>query len=175
MQKLVMVFVLWLSVLSPLYSCSAFLVARNGTVLAGNNEDSRYPLTKMWVVPRNNGNYGRIYFGYDDLVSQGDLPETAKMGVYQFERYHIPGTDRVYLGDTAPTISLRKEEGRFYMRRNYGYGSEYQLFPEDDGRYFALTRHFKFTLEFDEGNNLKLLVNLHQLPDKPWVMELEKQ
>lgn len=388
-----MVFIMWLTTLSPLFPCSAFLVARNGTVLAGNNEDSRYPLTKMWVVPGKQGSYGRIYFGYNDLVSQGgvndkglfydgfattrqsinkdngkplyndffvdfwdrimstcstveevvafmesynfsgnpvlehsmlmfgdaqgnsviiegekilrkqgdfqlvtnfyqsltdsitcerflvgqkalteleevsvesatgvlqamhtdytrysqvydlcngkiyvynnhnyqecvtfdiagelakgpayydlpslftehtdayqalrnkyqnkqkalfnnyynvqgDLPETAKMGDYRFENYYIPGTDRVILEDSAPTISLRKEAGGFYMRRNYGYSSEYQFFPEAEGRYFSLTRHFKFTLIFDEEDKLKLLVNLHQSSGEPWVMELRKQ
>jgi tetratricopeptide (TPR) repeat protein len=52
-----------------------FMIARNGKVLAGNNEDSFNPLTKMWFVPAPDGKYGVVYFGYDTKYPQGGMNE----------------------------------------------------------------------------------------------------
>lgn len=53
--------------------CTAFLVSRNGKILAGNNEDWRDPKTKMWFVPAENGKYGRVYFGFGNFWPQGGM------------------------------------------------------------------------------------------------------
>jgi hypothetical protein len=42
-------------------------------VLVGNNEDYRIPYTRVWFVPAENGQYGRVYFGYDNWSPQGGM------------------------------------------------------------------------------------------------------
>ena len=44
-------------------------------ILAGNNEDWFDPKTKMWFVPAENGNFGRVYFGFDNFYPQGGMNE----------------------------------------------------------------------------------------------------
>ncbi len=41
----------------------------------GNNEDWKNPLTYYWVKPANVGEYGILYFGYDDFGPQGGVNE----------------------------------------------------------------------------------------------------
>jgi tetratricopeptide (TPR) repeat protein len=41
------------------------MVARNGKILAGNNEDWKNPKTYMWFTPATEKYYGRICFGFD--------------------------------------------------------------------------------------------------------------
>jgi hypothetical protein len=56
-------------------ACTACYVAAGGRVLVGNNEDFGNPATKVWFVPRGAGTYGRMYFGFEDLSSQGGVNE----------------------------------------------------------------------------------------------------
>jgi hypothetical protein len=42
-------------------------------VLVGNNEDYYNPYTRIWFIPAANGQYGRVYFGYDDWRPQGGM------------------------------------------------------------------------------------------------------
>jgi hypothetical protein len=55
--------------------CTAFLVARDGAVLAGNNEDWTDPNTRVWLHPAKDGRYGRVYFGFSDGFPQGGMNE----------------------------------------------------------------------------------------------------
>jgi hypothetical protein len=57
--------------------CSAFVVSEGQVVLFGNNEDFWNPATRMWVVPAGEERYGRLYFGYDDLIPQGGMNEAG--------------------------------------------------------------------------------------------------
>ena len=57
--------------------CSAFLASDGQVVLFGNNEDFWNPATRMWTVPAVGQQYGRLYFGYDDLVPQGGMNEAG--------------------------------------------------------------------------------------------------
>lgn len=57
------------------FACTGFYVSRNGKIYAGNNEDYLYPKTKMWVIPGENNNYGKILFGFDDYYPQGGINE----------------------------------------------------------------------------------------------------
>lgn len=56
-------------------SCTIFTVSNGETILFGNNEDYTNPKTFFWVVPAGNGNYGGVYFGFDNLWAQGGINE----------------------------------------------------------------------------------------------------
>ncbi len=59
------------------HACTAFLIANDSEVLFGNNEDFWNPSTKMWFVPAEGGNYGAVFFGFDDLSPQGGMNEAG--------------------------------------------------------------------------------------------------
>ena len=58
-------------------ACTAFLASGEDGVLFGNNEDFWNPATRMWFVPRGEGRYGAVYFGFDDLSPQGGMNEAG--------------------------------------------------------------------------------------------------
>jgi len=66
--------VLLLSV-PPAPACTMVMAARNGVVLAGNNEDWKNPKTRYTVVPASPGRFGCLHFGFDDGGPQGGLNE----------------------------------------------------------------------------------------------------
>ncbi|RLD79732.1 MAG: hypothetical protein DRJ07_11325, partial [Bacteroidetes bacterium] len=43
-----------------LYSCTIFYVVKDNKIYAGNNEDWKDPLTKMWFHPAENSKHGWI-------------------------------------------------------------------------------------------------------------------
>lgn len=45
--------------------CTIVTMAKNGVVLAGNNEDYTEPRTKIWFIPASKEAYGRVYVGFD--------------------------------------------------------------------------------------------------------------
>jgi penicillin V acylase-like amidase (Ntn superfamily) len=74
----------WIAVLSVIAvsvwaeaaaACTAFHAAQGDIVLAGNNEDFFNPRTKVWFIPPQEGQYGRVYFGFDNFVPQGGMNE----------------------------------------------------------------------------------------------------
>lgn len=78
MKKIVLIFLfLLISItLSPrVHSCTAFYIAKGDTILAGNNEDWFSPKTKIWFIPAENGDFGRVYFGFDNFHPQGGMNE----------------------------------------------------------------------------------------------------
>jgi hypothetical protein len=57
-------------------ACTIFTAAYGETVLFGNNEDYINPNTYYWVVPGSGaGNYGCIFFGFDNFYPQGGINE----------------------------------------------------------------------------------------------------
>lgn len=60
---------------SYLFSCTAFYIAKDNVIFAGNNEDWFDYKTKMWVVPSEDGKFGGIYFGFSDFIRQGGINE----------------------------------------------------------------------------------------------------
>jgi hypothetical protein len=54
-------------------ACTAFMSSQKDMVLVGNNEDYYNPYTRIWFIPAANGQYGRVYFGYDDWRPQGGM------------------------------------------------------------------------------------------------------
>lgn len=49
------------------------MAARNGLVLVGNNEDRNHPETIVTFIPASDKYYGRVIFGYDDMLVQGGM------------------------------------------------------------------------------------------------------
>lgn len=58
-----------------LYSCTGFYIDKGKMIFAGNNEDWFNFKTKMWFVPSENRNFGRVYFGFSDFAPQGGMNE----------------------------------------------------------------------------------------------------
>ena len=56
-------------------SCTIFTASYDSTVLFGNNEDYINPNTYYWVVPSSDGDYGAVYFGFDNFWPQGGINE----------------------------------------------------------------------------------------------------
>jgi hypothetical protein len=58
---------------APALPCTAFLVTGDGQVLMGNNEDFWNPEVRIWFVPGEEGRFGRVYLGFDNLYPQGGM------------------------------------------------------------------------------------------------------
>ncbi len=56
-----------------LYSCTIFYVVKDNKIYAGNNEDWKDPLTKMWFYPAENNKHGWIKFGFGSGFPQGGM------------------------------------------------------------------------------------------------------
>jgi hypothetical protein len=60
-------------IFSQAFGCTIIMAARNGLVLAGNNEDRNHLGTIVTFIPAKDKYYGRIVFGYDDGPVQGGM------------------------------------------------------------------------------------------------------
>jgi len=58
---------------SEAFGCTIVMAARNGLVLAGNNEDRNHLKTIVNFIPAKDKYYGRVIFGYDDGPWQGGM------------------------------------------------------------------------------------------------------
>ncbi len=58
---------------SDVFGCTIVMAARDGLVLAGNNEDRNHPQTIATFLPASESFYGRVVFGYDDAPIQGGM------------------------------------------------------------------------------------------------------
>jgi len=56
-----------------LFNCTIVMTAREGLILAGNNEDRNHPETKVTFIPATEKYHGRIVFGFDDSPIQGGM------------------------------------------------------------------------------------------------------
>ena len=70
-------FILLLGLSAPSWSCTIIMVTDGNVCLVGSNEDSVYPLTKMWFVPATENEYARVCVGYmmDYNSCQGGMNE----------------------------------------------------------------------------------------------------
>ncbi len=69
------------------YSCTAFMMTDGEIVLVGNNEDNKVPYTRVWFIPAENGNFGRVYFGYDNWTPQGGMNDQGLFADYFSVKY----------------------------------------------------------------------------------------
>ncbi len=58
---------------NDLFNCTIVMTAKDGLVLAGNNEDRNHPETKVTFIPATEKYHGRIMFGFDDSPVQGGM------------------------------------------------------------------------------------------------------
>lgn len=119
-------------------SCTIFSASFGDKVLYGNNEDYNNPKTYYSIVPRSEGNYGGVYFGFDDFFPQGGvnekglaydanaLPE-AKLN----EREELPVPPDEWAVTTmmkkASTVEEAIEIANCFQRSNWGIPMKYQV------------------------------------------------
>jgi hypothetical protein len=61
------------SPLLPDTGCTVFYASDGQLALGGNNEDYVIPFTKVWFIPAQDGQYGRVYFGYENFIWNGGM------------------------------------------------------------------------------------------------------
>ena len=85
-------------------SCTIFTASYGDRVLFGNNEDWINPNTYYWVVPSRGGDYGVVYFGFDNFWPQGGINEKGLA-------YDVNALPKVALN---PHPELPRVENPFY-------------------------------------------------------------
>ncbi len=65
-KKVTIIVILFLMFHSIISACFVIRLSKDGNVLIGNNEDYRETKTKMWFIPKNDKEYGRVCFGFGD-------------------------------------------------------------------------------------------------------------
>lgn len=73
--------------------CSAFLIAGDGRVLMGNNEDFWDHRTLVWFEPEEAGRYGSVYLGYTNRFPQGGM-NSAGLAFDGFATANYPLTEQ---------------------------------------------------------------------------------
>jgi hypothetical protein len=80
--------------------CTIFVAARDGIVLAGNNEDNEAgfnPDTKIRFLPSEQDRYGSVFLGYADGSPQGGMNDH---GLF-FDGAALPNGAQLLLGDRS--------------------------------------------------------------------------
>jgi hypothetical protein len=88
--------------LSPDMGCSVIYAANDQVALGGNNEDYINPFTMAWFLPPANGEFGRVYFGYEGFIWGGGMNDQGlffdalavdqPMSVFQGEKQKYDGS-----------------------------------------------------------------------------------
>jgi len=93
--------------LTPEQACTVLFMTDSESSFGGNNEDYMNPLTKVWFIPGENGDYGRVYFGFEDLQAQGGMNDQGLffdgLGIDTLCRVDTTGKDE-YLGNLVDKI-----------------------------------------------------------------------
>ena len=122
----------------PAFACTAFMMSDDQSVLVGNNEDYNIPYTRVWFVPAENGQYGRVYFGYDNWSPQGGMNDqglffdffaTKPLEVKLSEekpKFHGPITNTM-----AAWCATVKDVLDMLDQYNLGFMSKFQMFVVD--------------------------------------------
>jgi len=123
-------------------SCTIFTATYGEKILFGNNEDYTNPKTYYWVEPRSEGNYGGVYFGFDDFIPQGGINEkglsydaNALPGARLNPHPELPTSPSEWIAKTIMKKAATVEEaidiaGR-YKRANWGMPLKYQIILAD--------------------------------------------
>jgi hypothetical protein len=123
-------------------SCTIFTASYGEKVLFGNNEDYTNPKTYYWVEPRSEGNYGVVYFGFENFSLQGGvnekglsfdanaLPE-ARLNPHP----ELPAPPSEWVVKTimkkAATVEEAIDVAGLYQRENWGIPLKYQIILAD--------------------------------------------
>jgi tetratricopeptide (TPR) repeat protein len=112
-------------------ACTMFTATQGETVLVGNNEDAKFPHTKVWFVPPSQDRYGGIYFGWDERWPQGGMNDQGLV----FDIFATPHLEiKTAKGKPQPekfitrkimSESATVEEALQVLRRYYQPGLEY--------------------------------------------------
>ena len=120
------------------YACTAFMASDSDTVLVGNNEDYNIPHTRVWFIPAENGQYGRVYFGYDNWRPQGGMNDQGLFfDALITEPIEIINSKNkpIFKGDLFDTFLAEcatvNEVLDLFDNYNLEFMSEYQLFFAD--------------------------------------------
>lgn len=123
-------------------SCTIFTASYGNTVLFGNNEDYTNPKTYYWVSPPSEGNYGGVYFGFDNFSLQGGINEkglsfdaNALPKAPLNQHPELPEAPPEWVAKTIMKKAATVEEaidiaGR-YKRDNWGIPLKYQIILAD--------------------------------------------
>ena len=88
--------------LSPDMGCTVIYAANDEVALGGNNEDYINPFTMAWFLPPVDGEFGRVYFGYEGFIWGGGMNDQGlffdalavdqPMTVFQGEKLKYDGS-----------------------------------------------------------------------------------
>jgi len=126
----------------PALVCTAFLIARDGVVLAGNNEDWIDRDTKVWFHPAADGRLGRVYFGFSNGFAQGGMNEKGLFfdGFALDDDEAAPASRKPYdkgLGQLVDDVMSRcatvAEVLQWFDRYELGYGRAQLIFGDAGG------------------------------------------
>jgi hypothetical protein len=139
--KTILFFTIWIVIVltHPLAdACTAFMASDNNTVLVGNNEDYNIPHTRVSFIPAKNGQYGRVYFGYDNWRPQGGMNDQGLFfdGLITEPMEIINSKNKpIFKGDFFDTFLAEcatvNEVLDLFDNYNLEFMSEYQLFFAD--------------------------------------------
>ena len=129
-----------LSIQVHLFGCTGIYMKGPDRILIGNNEDGSNPETRIWTIPGENGSYGRLYFGYNDLSAQGGINE---VGLW-FDAFGLPANNpgsvkgEIYPGDLQDLLMAKcattEDVRRLLGKYNRSQMSRYQwMFGDREG------------------------------------------
>ena len=115
-------------VTQPGQGCTVIYASAGNLTFGGNNEDSLNPLTRAWFIPASDGRYGRVYFGYDDLMTQGGMNDQGLFfdGLYvpykaqgaSAQLPDFPGGPNAMLDEVMARSATVDEALAYFMRYN---------------------------------------------------------
>src|SRR5690606_4133138 len=74
-SKPLWIFLLLLTIVAPVYSCTIFVLTNEKQTLFFNNEDWSSPASRLWFVPAGKDYFGCAYLGFDNGWAQGGVNE----------------------------------------------------------------------------------------------------
>ena len=151
---------------APARPCTVFLIARDGRVLAGNNEDWTDPNTKIWFVTKeDDAHHGRVYFGFGNWFPQGGMNEEglffdglALNGAQDPKPEGKPTFEGNLIDEAMKTCADVGEVVALFERWDFGFGNAQLMFGDAGGRSVVIERgviHEKRG-EFQVSTNFRL-------------------
>jgi len=140
MRIILLIQILFIIVFSHPFAlaCTVFMASDGDKILVGNNEDYNIPHARVWFFPSKNGQYGRVYFGYDNFRPQGGMNDqglffdallTEKMEI------HLSKDKPKFKGDFFDSFLAEcatiNDVLKLFESYNLEFMSEYQLFFAD--------------------------------------------
>jgi len=151
---------------APALPCTVFLIARDGVVLAGNNEDWTDPDTKIWFeVAEKEEHHGRVYFGFGNWFPQGGMNAA---GLF-FDGLALNGKqdpkpegkstfEGNLIAEAMKTCADVDEVMALFEKWDFGFGNAQLMFGDAKGRSVVIERgvmHAK-SGDFQVSTNFRL-------------------